>query len=271
MNQALRACLVVVVLAWLPAGVAAQDMWGPPELIRRLQQHPLGSARADAVEALARLGNDAPPEAVSALLVAMTDDDTDVRRAAVQALRSVPVDAELAQPVMAEALNDTDWMVREAAAGAFADFGAVPKETLDTVMATLDNANWEVRYAGALAIASLAAGNEIGIEKLVTLLAKDDHWEVRSAVASALGRFGPRASTAIPDLIAAIQFDTPEVIESAVQALGGYRSRRGSTIGGGIAGFLPAGALERRSGPGADRQRCRRSGRCAGAGAAGPR
>jgi HEAT repeat protein len=121
------------------AQVAAQGAWGV--LIRAL-------TCAQVREVVVGLG--AP--AVPALIQALGDSDSAVRRAAAEALGDIG-DPQ-AVPALIQALGDSDWDVRWAAAKALGKLG--DPQAIPALIQALGDSDWDVRFAAAWAL-----GNDV--------------------------------------------------------------------------------------------------------------
>ena len=115
------------------------------------------------------MGSDAPGDALSALLVAAHDQDSGVRRAAVNSLQLLGAHGPDVVKTMAGALSDPDWVVRQEAAGAFASFGVVDAATVEAIEQGLASEDWQVRYSAVTALSGLAPDNTVDLKKLTKL------------------------------------------------------------------------------------------------------
>jgi HEAT repeat protein len=172
----------------------------------------LGDAETDvrkaAAEALGKIGD---ATAVPGLLHALRDAESWVRQAAAKAL--VQIGDATAVPGLLHVLRDAERWVREAAAKALVQIGdatAVPG-----LLHALRNAAWWVRQAAAAALGEI--GDAAAVPGLLAALG-DAEANVRQAAAAALGEIGDAA--AVPGLLAALGDADWRVSWAAAAALG---------------------------------------------------
>ena len=193
----------------IPACVAA---------LRRAAGDPSAVVRAEAIDALGRVGEpaaDAAPELVAAL---SADADETRRRAAV-AIGRVKAAAAVAVPPLAGALQDTSPAVRAAAAAALGEYGEAARAAVPALVGLLQDREEEVRAAAAAAVGKVGVLCEESTQALVEGLASDDT-VVRARTAEALGTIGEMAGDAAPALVEALEDDNDRVRAKAVEALG---------------------------------------------------
>ncbi|MFB6195015.1 MAG: HEAT repeat domain-containing protein [Haloplanus sp.] len=191
------------------------------------------SIRKRAAEILGDVVDD-EPQAVDALVrVAQSDDDEEVRGAAIDALDSIGSDAieRLVAEMAGVDADGADWVraeayvktlsadrdeLRMAAANALRRLGDA--STLPALTDTLDDPNPRVRARAARACGA------IGDERAAPALAErldDPVGPVRREAADALAAIG--TDRALSPLLDAVTDDNDEVRYAAVMALGGYR------------------------------------------------
>lgn len=142
--------------------------------------------------AVRTLGNIGGVEAVPALIEALTDSHTEVRKAAVTALERIGVDAASALPMLAKALNDPNENIRAQVAKAIGAIGAGSDEHLgETVRAlalSLGDGSTKVAWAVTQALRKLVPGAD-HVSLLISVL--EDESEdilIRAQAAQALQR-----------------------------------------------------------------------------------
>lgn len=156
------------------------------EWIKILDKDNDPKARRRAADNLATVGTRAPDLIAPALANALRNDpETDVRRAAVSALRSMGPAALEGMKAVAEALkDDKDPRVRQTSAAALGRMIKQPNPRQDDIDAVKP----------ALPILLMAL--------------KDEHAGTRAAAAESLGRFGPTASEATSQLLEIVVKDS---------------------------------------------------------------
>ncbi|MGB3191477.1 MAG: HEAT repeat domain-containing protein [Limnoraphis sp.] len=169
--------------------------------------YPHASFINSTVVALARVNS----EAVEALIAALNDSDSSVRRSAAQDLGKIG-NAEAVQPLIA-ALDDSDFVVRSSAASALGKIGN--PEAVEALMEALNYSNSDVRWFAAETLGK--TGNAEVVKHLISALDDSDSY-VRRSAATALGHIGN--PEALKPLIAALNDSDSEVRSSAAKALG---------------------------------------------------
>ena len=182
--------LALSTLASIPFWNSIGDQWQAWGYSRQLRD-PSTSARAGAVDGLARLG----PSATWWVIRAPRDPDPTVRILACSILlRADPDHPSLSLDALAEALKDGDASVRKAAAYQFCS------------------------ASGLLASRAGPEATERAVRAL-RLAIEDGSNDVRVAAAFALGAFGPSAKSAITDLDRALVGSDPVFRVYAAEAL----------------------------------------------------
>ncbi len=169
--------------------------------------------RAEAALAIGRHGKEAMT-AVPALAKCVTDEDVNVRRAALRALRQIDPGPKVMIPLMAEVLGDADPAVAVAAIHNIADEGkqAVPGLTRAV-------ADERTRFWATLALADIGADAAPAVPALIKA-ASDPKPEVRREVVLALAAIGPGAKAAVPTLRNTLAAGDPATHLAAIYALG---------------------------------------------------
>ena len=175
--------------------------------------------KRDAASALGKIGND---KAVSALITALGDADSDVKRDAASALGKIGNDKAVS--ALITALGDADSDVKRDAASALGKIGndkAVSAlanigndKAVEPLIAALDRSDSGVRYYAASALRNI--GNDKAVEPLITALDRSDS-HVKCNAAYALGEIGN--DKAVEPLITALGDADSHVKRNAALAL----------------------------------------------------
>jgi HEAT repeat protein len=168
---------------------------------RRIQRltNQLGFAEAidrhQAAQALGKLRSGAK-EAVPELVLALKDEDDDVRRTAAWALGEIGPEARDALPDLIEAFNDKNEGVRRYAAVALGQIGPV---AILNLVETLKNKNPYVRLEAARALGHIRPAAKEAVPALTQALNDEDRY-VRRYVRRALKQIDPTIEIAVLDL-----------------------------------------------------------------------
>ncbi len=215
------------------------DLESIPNIISQSLRDEYMDVRRTAAEMLTKIAN---AKVIPELLVALHDEDTEVRKFTVQALGRIGDDTVEALVSIIQS-NDVD--VRKTAAEALAKIGTplvitemrkllenesedmrrTSLSVLDKVqdqsallplylVALKDRAN-DLRKAATKALGKI--GNTAAIPELLKAL-KDDDWSVRAGAATALGLI--KDKTAIAELSIVLQDNSPEARQAAAESLG---------------------------------------------------
>ncbi|CAK0840958.1 unnamed protein product [Prorocentrum cordatum] len=167
-----------------------------PALVEALRD-PVPIVRVASARGLGLLGR-AEPER-EALIVALADECSDLRRAAAESLGRLCSRARCwenvpeAVPSLARCLEDADGQVRVAAAGALQKAGVHGVGAMLQLMRCLEDEHEGVREQAARALGEMGPAAAEAEQLLVGRL-EDGHGAVRSAAATALGQLGERAT-----------------------------------------------------------------------------
>ena len=161
--------------------------------IRRLQSSDL-IARADAAEALGKVG----PAAAPRIAAVLQNGDPQVRAVAEDALGNMGPDAAAAAPALAEMLRDEDGTVRNNAAQALKNIGPAAGIVAPRIVELLADDDKGVRYAAALAL-YWTNPPEAAAPALVEAL-RDKERLVRLYSAKALAEIAPPAAQRVSGL-----------------------------------------------------------------------
>jgi HEAT repeat protein len=180
--------------------------------------------------ALKQLGTIGPAaaEAVPAIVVALKDQDRDVRGAAADALNEIGPAAAGAVSALVVALKDPDEGVRRYAAVAINKIGPAAAEGVSALVEALRDQNPTARRDVAFGLRGIGSAAAEAVPALVAALEDQDD-EFRRDAVDALGGIGPPA---VPALVVALKDQDSYVRRIAAIALG--------RIGPGAAGAVSA-------------------------------
>lgn len=178
------------------------------------------SAKYDAALVLGSLGG---KEALTGLLAALPEPDTDVREAVATGLgrAAAKPDSDTGRIVqgLLQTLRDKEPSVRWNAAEALAGVGPRAVSAKPELLAALEDANDLVRLRAAIALGKIdPKAPEAAVRVLIATLEKEGL--LASDAAMALGALGPRAAAAVPTLIKALRSSDKDVRRWAADALG---------------------------------------------------
>jgi HEAT repeat protein len=175
----------------------------------------IGSRRM-AIEALIRIGADAPP-AVSALVSMLRSKDRVERRIAASALAVVGRSAvpELLKILQGDALEPRLLVIETLGA-----IGGANKEVVTALAQALADRDGEVSQQAALALGLLGPAAVEAVPELRKTLMGNRDGDVRAAAAHALGDVGAAACPAIPDLLRSLKDSDELVRQWSAYALG---------------------------------------------------
>jgi len=169
--------------------------------------------RAQALFALGRL-KAADEDSLKAIIGRMTDDDVQVRRASIRALRMIEAPRQTVAPLVVKLLNDSDPTVAMRALSTFVEGGV---EVVPALRDTLKLR--EARYWACIALSELGPQAKDAVPNLIEVLA-DDRPEIRLQATIALGEIGPDAKPAVGALNKLVDDPFESVRATAVFALG---------------------------------------------------
>jgi HEAT repeat protein len=169
--------------------------------------------RAQAVFALGRL-KVADDASLKAIVGRLSDDDTQVRRAAVRALRMTEAPREAVRPLVVKLLNDAEPTIAMRALGALVEGGV---EVVPALASALEER--EARYWACLALGEIGPQAKDAVPNLIKVLG-DDRPEERVQATVALAEIGPDAKPAAGELIKLLGDPFESVRVTAAFALG---------------------------------------------------
>ncbi|MBW3597300.1 MAG: HEAT repeat domain-containing protein [Planctomycetes bacterium] len=179
-------------------GPAAADAAG--SLIAVLDD-PAPEVRAYAAFALGRIGGEAAQGAVPTLVKQLTDENSTVRRAALDALFALRPDPQVVTPLLVQALEDADPRIAVASLRTLADRG---ESAVPLLVKSLESP--KAAYWAALALEELGPKAKTAVPALTKLLSHEEP-EVRMQALLALGAVGNDAQPAAKHVIALLQND----------------------------------------------------------------
>lgn len=186
----------------------------PPKLISQLtDKTQIPSVRAAAANSL---GGMEEHGAVEALMTALSDDNLNVRRLAIEALGKIG-DRRAAPPLMVILENKKeDKHTKSAAAKALGNIKA--NGAVQLLISSLNDTAPEVRCASAGALGEIGDGRAIGPLVRISQQRFREKWSVRRCAVEALGNFGDRSVQALNETISAF-FENREVKAAAKASL----------------------------------------------------
>lgn len=194
-----------------------------PEVDRGTSVEEVGR-RADLAQAQGgAVSDDTRRRVADALLVALDDENADVREEALSALAAMR--DERAIPGLVAALGDPNADVRERALATLAQFDA--PAAADAVLGALQDANPDVRERAARHVRALMARGQLEDSTsldVFSALLKDEVAGVREQAVRALGQL--RTTDAVPVLIPMLMDSEADIREQAAVALGNIADPR---------------------------------------------
>ncbi|WP_165250401.1 HEAT repeat domain-containing protein [Paludisphaera soli] len=176
------------------------------------------TVRAEAVEALGRIGPAAAPVAPRLIALAKEEDES-LRCQVARSLGAVGGDPGPTVEALVALLGDAGPTVKAAAAASLGAMKAQAAPAVSALSTLLQDREESVRTAAAEAIAQVGPLDVAATETLVEGLASEDT-VVRAQTAEALGTIGAAAEEAAPALVEAMGDENDRVRAEAVEALG---------------------------------------------------
>jgi len=231
-----------------PTPAAAEETDEPT--VDQLVAQAAGGELADriaAVDSLSYASPDTAPAAIAGLLVALADEESELRWRAARSISSYGPMAKEAMPALSKALEDETPSVRAYAAFALGGLGAEARAAAPALIKQVTDEDPLVRRAVRGALIKIKPNPELTIPIFVKMLEEAEPAEVMPALATlaeggaevvpvlrkALGNdkaaywatlvlteIGPDAKDAVPELSALIASDKPPLRMHAVLALG---------------------------------------------------
>ncbi|HEX4489113.1 MAG TPA: DUF2961 domain-containing protein [Terriglobales bacterium] len=159
-----------------------------------------GAERIRLIYAVGEFGSDGA-EAVPMLNSALTDNDSDVRAAAVSSLAKIGADNPAGIPGLIKALQDSDSRIRGLAGLALKSIGPKASPAVPQLANTLSDHEESVRVAAAEALGAIGPAASAAVPALAARLTdKTEGRFVFRTSMQALGKMGPSAKEALPVL-----------------------------------------------------------------------
>jgi HEAT repeat protein len=175
--------------------------------------------RIDAIEILRTMGPDAEM-AIAALTQALKSPDADVRLAAVKALTAIGAKkSHRAVEDLAPLLKDSSQNVRIATSLLLGQMGLEAKAAIPDLTTALDDPSVTVRLNAIAALSLMGNTAKAAVPQLLRAL-YDPHPEMREKAAIALGRMGQDAKPAVNGLAQVLNDSDPKLRVAAATALG---------------------------------------------------
>lgn len=153
------------------------------------------------------------PAAVSALVAALRDSNSEVREEAGRTLMTYGADAGTSLPTLIELLNDRN--ARSWAARIIGGIGPDAQPAAAALTSMLQDDDIEYRLDAATALASIGANLPQALPVAARQLSNDDY-DIRYQAAVVVGLFGAAAEPAIPRLVVAMDDNTAGVRRVAI-------------------------------------------------------
>jgi hypothetical protein len=159
-----------------------------------------GLQRITLLYAVGEFGSDGAV-AVPALNSALSDNDSDVRAAAVSSLAKIGADNPAGIPGLIKALSDSDSRIRGLSGLALKSIGPKASPAVTQLAAALSDSEESVRVAAAEALGSIGPAASAAVPALAAKLTdkSEGRFVFRTAM-QALGKIGPNAKAALPVL-----------------------------------------------------------------------
>ena len=156
-------------------------------------------------------------QVITILLTRLKDDESVVRRSAVDALGELGNSSETVVNALLAQMDDYHSFVCWRAAEALGELGNSSETVINALLAGLQNDDSDVRWIPGQALGELGNSSETVINALLAGLQDDD---LRGSAVNALGKLGNSSETVINALLALLKDKNYSVRGSAVNALG---------------------------------------------------
>jgi HEAT repeat protein len=174
--------------------------------------------RVAAIESLRTMGPNAEM-ATGVLAIALTDADPNVRLAAVRALSSIGPKAKLALPQLLPLLKDPNEDVKIVTASLIEQLGLEARKAIPNLIEALDDPNKAVHLNVIYALTVMGSSASDALPALTKGL-DDENPEIKKATIIALSRMGKEAKSAVKPLAEILQSGDRATRMSAAAALG---------------------------------------------------
>lgn len=176
------------------------------------------NVRLAALAAFAKI-EDPGKDAVAAQLIALKDQDVEIRIAAAQVLSNANKNADMTIQDLITALADSNLKVRVSAINAIAAAGSQAKPAISALTDSLNSPEREFKLAAIVALSKLGQEAKPAVPILAQLIADADS-DIRLKTATTLRALGSDASDAVPQLTRALQNPDRNTRSFAASALG---------------------------------------------------
>ncbi|KAM5494099.1 hypothetical protein McaMca56_006372 [Microsporum canis] len=161
----------------------------------------------------------------------LKDKDTDIRKAAAEALGGQLTLPEATLDRLVLLLEDKDVGVREATVRALGVQSTLPQATIDRLVLLLKDKDTNIRVATAAALGGQSGLSQATLDKLVLLL-KDKSAGIREATARALGGQSTLSQATLDGLVLLLKDKYTTIRGAAAEALGGQSTLPQATLDG---------------------------------------
>ncbi|MFM2432718.1 MAG: hypothetical protein RLZZ511_3932 [Cyanobacteriota bacterium] len=173
--------------------------------------------RLAAMEQLRELGPEAEM-AVNALIQTLDDPSPAVRLAALQALQAIGVKPQ-AVPELRALLKDSNESVQLSALGLLIKLGPEAQPAVPELILALNDPSPKVQLQTMKALQAIGLPAQAAVPKLIKLL-RDPQSAVKLAAVNSLGRLGGTAQAAVPELARLLTESDHQLRVAAINALG---------------------------------------------------
>jgi HEAT repeat protein len=174
--------------------------------------------RIDAIEILRTMGADAEM-AIPSLTQALKQEDPNFRLAAVEALAGIGPKSKSAVPELASLLKDSHEDIRIVTANLLGQLGLDAESAIPSLTAALSDPSPTVRASAITALTAMGSAAKVAIPELITAL-QDEDPKIRQGATIALGQIGPEAKAAVDALAETLNAPEKSLRISAATALG---------------------------------------------------
>ncbi|MDX2215250.1 MAG: HEAT repeat domain-containing protein, partial [Oculatellaceae cyanobacterium bins.114] len=157
--------------------------------------------------------------AITALITLLKDENSDVQRSAVNALRQLGRASDQVLERLLPLLKDEDNNVRRSVADALGQLGRASDQVLEGLLSLLKDEDSNVQIGAANALGQLCRASDQVMERLLPLL-KDEDNNVRGSAAYAIGQLGRASDQVLEELLPLLKDEDNNVQWKAAVAFG---------------------------------------------------